>query len=77
MRVGLARGEVIAFHGDFYGPTVNLAARLVAEAEPATILADEGLATAAAGAVGFAPVDVGPLRGFPDVTRACQIVDVS
>ena len=33
----------IVRHGDFYGPTVNLAARLVAAAEPGTVLADAAL----------------------------------
>ena len=43
LRVGLAVGEVIVRQGDFYGPTVNLAARLVASAEPGTALADAAL----------------------------------
>ncbi len=29
VRVGLAFGPAVALHGDYYGPTVNLAARLV------------------------------------------------
>jgi class 3 adenylate cyclase len=74
VRVGLALGEVIAFHGDFYGPTVNLAARLVAVAAPGTILVDESLAAAAGEAIELEPVAVGPLRGFPDVTTAHRIV---
>lgn len=74
VRVGLALGEVIAFHGDFYGPTVNLAARLVAAAGPGTILVDESLAAAADGAVELESVAVGPLRGFPDVSTAHRIV---
>jgi adenylate cyclase len=41
-RAGLARGRVVARDGDFYGPSVNLAARLVDFAAPDTILvADE------------------------------------
>ena len=38
LRVGLAFGEVIVREGDVYGPIVNLAARLVASAEPGTAL---------------------------------------
>ena len=34
---------MIVRQGDFYGPTVNLAARLVASAEPGTALTDAGL----------------------------------
>jgi class 3 adenylate cyclase len=44
LRVGLAFGEVIVRQGDFHGPTVNLAARLVAAAEPGVILTDGSLA---------------------------------
>ncbi len=32
-----------AHDGDYFGPTVNLAARLVDVAEPGTVLVDEGL----------------------------------
>ena len=41
LRVGLASGEVVARDGDLYGPVVNLAARLVATAEPDQIVFDE------------------------------------
>ena len=43
LRVGVAFGDVIVRQGDFYGPTVNLAARLVAAAEPGTALTDAAL----------------------------------
>jgi class 3 adenylate cyclase len=36
-RAGVAEGEVLARGGDVYGPTVNLAARLVGVAAPSTI----------------------------------------
>lgn len=32
MRAGLARGRVLAYAGDYYGPVVNLASRLATEA---------------------------------------------
>jgi len=38
VRAGAAYGEVLAQDGDYFGAAVNLAARLVAEAEPATIM---------------------------------------
>ena len=38
VRVGLAHGLVYALYGDYYGETVNLAARLVAAAEPSTVV---------------------------------------
>jgi adenylate cyclase len=40
-RAGIARGDVLVRGGDVYGPTVNLAARLVGAAEPgAVVVAD-------------------------------------
>jgi adenylate cyclase len=37
-RAGLAYGSVLAQEGDYYGPVVNLASRLVERARPATVL---------------------------------------
>ncbi len=39
-RAGISAGEVVFRLGDYYGPVVNLAARLVAVAEPGEILTD-------------------------------------
>ncbi|MGW4098153.1 adenylate/guanylate cyclase domain-containing protein [Mycobacterium sp. NPDC004974] len=39
VRAGLSYGEVLAIGGDYFGDTVNLAARLVAAASPGQILA--------------------------------------
>ncbi|RIK08710.1 MAG: hypothetical protein DCC49_08490 [Acidobacteria bacterium] len=42
VRVGIARGEVIGKDGDYYGPVVNLASRIVGIAFPGTVVvADE------------------------------------
>jgi adenylate cyclase len=38
LRVGLASGAVLAWEGDYYGPTVNLASRLVNLARPHAVL---------------------------------------
>ena len=40
-RGGLAYGSVIAREGDYYGPVVNLAHRLVELAYPGTVLASD------------------------------------
>lgn len=40
LRVGLATGDVIPREGDLFGPTVNLASRLVVVARPGTALID-------------------------------------
>jgi class 3 adenylate cyclase len=39
VRAGIAYGDVLAQDGDYFGPPVNLAARLVAAAEPGEVLA--------------------------------------
>ena len=44
IRVGLAVGPTLAWEGDVYGPTVNLASRLVNIARPGTVLVSEELA---------------------------------
>jgi adenylate cyclase len=43
MRGGMAHGPVLARAGDYYGPPVNLAARLTDHARPGSVLADEEL----------------------------------
>jgi class 3 adenylate cyclase len=43
VRAGLAYGPMLALDGDYYGNPVNLAARLVAAAEPGEILLSEEL----------------------------------
>ena len=46
-RAGLVYGEVLFRHGDYYGPVVNLAARLVDAAIPGEALVDESVVVAA------------------------------
>lgn len=41
MRAGLAFGSILSLDGDYFGPAVNLAARLVGTAEPGQVLASE------------------------------------
>ncbi len=77
LRVGLAFGDVMVRQGDFYGPTVNLAARLVASAEPGTALTDgslyERLARVRLGYT-FAPVGRLTLAGFAETVEAYQLL---
>jgi len=44
VRVGVAVGPTLAWEGDLYGPTVNLAHRLVGVAHPGTVIVSEELA---------------------------------
>lgn len=41
VRVGVASGAVLAWEGDLFGPTVNLASRLVNFARPATVVVSD------------------------------------
>jgi adenylate cyclase len=67
VRVGIAAGDVLVRYGDCFGPVVNLAARLVAQAPPRTVVAPAAL-TKQIEAAGFGVVRVGAwtLRGFED-----------
>ena len=62
VRVGLAIGPVLVQDGDYYGPVVNLASRLVGVADPGTVLVSEEFRTALAdeGGQGFEPCRSGP-----------------
>jgi adenylate cyclase len=65
VRVGLAAGSVIALEGDYYGETVNVAARLVALAEPSTVAVDEQVRRRAGRRFDFERLPPQPLKGLP------------
>jgi adenylate cyclase len=72
VRVGLASGEMISVLGDLYGSNVNLAARLVAAADPAAaVVSDEVRRTAQ----GFRFDRLPPLslKGFSGPTVAYRV----
>ena len=72
VRVGLATGEVISVFGDLYGPDVNLAARLVAVADPATAVVSERVRTSA-GEFQFEALPPLALKGFATETSAYRV----
>jgi adenylate cyclase len=74
VRVGLARGEVVSVLGDVFGPDVNLAARLVQAAEPETVVASEGVRSAAGVDLRFEEMPPLSLKGIPGPTRAYRLV---
>jgi adenylate cyclase len=49
LRAGVGTGPVVAREGDVFGPTVNLANRLVGAARPSTVLVDRETADRLAG----------------------------
>jgi len=62
VRVGLALGPTLSFEGDLFGPTVNLASRLVNIARPGTVLASDDLAAQLRDAAAFTLRSLRPLR---------------
>ncbi|MFV8051029.1 adenylate/guanylate cyclase domain-containing protein [Mycobacterium sp. 48b] len=63
VRAGLDFGEVLAIGGDYFGNSVNRAARLVAAAEPSQVLVSEPLRELLDGET-FAPPRSLTLKGF-------------
>jgi adenylate cyclase len=65
VRGSIAWGEAVRGLGDFYGPVVNLAARMVKEGEPGQIVVDASFAAALSPTVGRTiPLGERRLRGF-------------
>jgi class 3 adenylate cyclase len=69
VRAGLAYGPMLAMDGDYFGNPVNLAARLVAVAEPGQILLSGELLEGLAGRTAT-PTEPLTLRGFTDPVKA-------
>jgi adenylate cyclase len=66
-RGGLASGEVLIRGGDYYGPIVNLAARLAELAIPREVLVNQALGAQAGGSrFRFEPAGRRMLRGFDE-----------
>src|SRR5262249_3415364 len=66
LRVGIAAGSVVTRAGDVFGSPVNLAARLVAPAQPGEILLDAVAAGRASAAVRLEPRGARDVPGFPE-----------
>lgn len=68
-RVSMVWGRILSRLGDIYGPTVNLAARLTALAEPGTVLVDATTAAALARDERFVlvPRKAEQVRGFGEI----------
>jgi len=64
VRVGLAHGAVVGLYGDYYGETVNLAARLVRATAPSTVLTSATVRDQVGTALSFQPVGPLALKGF-------------
>jgi class 3 adenylate cyclase len=71
--VGVAAGPVVVQGGDYFGRTVNLAARLAARAGPGQVLVSDRVAESAAPAGGRF-VEVGRLR-FAGIARPVRVLE--
>jgi class 3 adenylate cyclase len=69
-RGGVAVGAVLALEGDFFGPVVNLAARLAAMAEAGEVLVTGEVVEKLDGAVRTVALGPREIRGF---TRAIEV----
>jgi class 3 adenylate cyclase len=74
IRVGAAAGEPIERNGDFFGGTVQLAARLCMHAAPGQTLVSSSVVELC-GERRFADVGEISLKGFPRPVRAHAVVD--
>jgi class 3 adenylate cyclase len=72
-RGGASRGDLVSIHGDYFGPVVNRAARLVEHAVPGEVLVDE--ATADSPGVTATPAGRRMLRGFDDPVPVFALAD--
>jgi class 3 adenylate cyclase len=73
VRVGIAHGEVVGLYGDYYGETVNLAARLVRAAEPSSVVASQSVRDHAGDGFRFEPVSLSLLKGFDEAVTAFRV----
>ncbi len=73
VKVGLAAGHVAALRGDFYGPPVHLAARIVTAAPPATILVSSAVRDRVVGGT-FRSAGLHALTGFGDPVELFELL---
>ncbi len=76
VRIGVAAGPVVSRGGDYYGDTVNLAARLVKFAAPGEVLVSEALFAAGGATVSFEAVESLELKGYEGPVAAYRLVPI-
>jgi class 3 adenylate cyclase len=75
-RGGVTVGTALALDGDYFGPIVNLAARLVALADPGTVLVSAEVAERVQGTRVSIPLGPQQIRGFDDPVSVCRLQPV-
>jgi adenylate cyclase len=74
-RGGVAFGDVVTRHGDYYGSVVNLASRLAELAIPREVLVDaRTVAEGKDGPFGFQPAGQRLLKGFEDPVEVFSVI---
>jgi len=73
VRIGIAQGTVVSLYGDYYGATVNLAARLVNEADPSTLLVSEEVRAGGGPGLVFQAREPLLLKGFAGAVPVFQV----
>ena len=72
-RGGVTVGTALALDGDYFGPVVNLAARLVTLAEPGTVLVSDEVARRVSDTRSSIPLGPQQIRGFDDPVSVSRL----
>jgi class 3 adenylate cyclase len=72
-RAGVSAGTVLALDGDYFGPVVNLAARLVSLADPGDVLASESVVEWLGDRRRSEPLGEQSIRGFDEPVAVARI----
>jgi class 3 adenylate cyclase len=72
-RAGVAVGVVLALEGDFFGPVVNLAARLVAMADAGEVLVTNDVVERLGGTVATVALGAREVRGFRQAIEVARL----
>jgi class 3 adenylate cyclase len=76
-RAGVTAGTALALDGDYFGPVVNLAARLVAVAEPGQVLASDAVVERLGDRRTTIPLGPQRLRGFDDPVPVSRLAPLA
>jgi class 3 adenylate cyclase len=74
VRAGIGYGWVLSRDGDFFGPVVNLAARIVKLASPGAVLVSDEVRRALADD-SFVSIGVQQLKGFDEPVEVFELVE--
>jgi class 3 adenylate cyclase len=72
-RAGVTAGTALAMDGDYFGPVVNLAARLVNIAEPGDVLASDDVVERLGERRAATALGPQPIRGFAEPVRVSRL----